>query len=100
MKKPARNEKNLIDHHSTYQAAFQFFYPNEYCIVTQDIIQSTKLNKFLYLENYKNLIDNLLISMQQDIKKIITQQLLNLIPPTISISNNAIYIAYNILISC
>ena len=41
--------------------------------------------------------------MQQDIKKIITQQLLNLIPPTISISNNAIlnipkdqYIAYNV----
>ncbi len=107
MKKPARNEKDLIGHHSTYWAAFQFFYSNKYCIATQDIIQFIKLNKFLYLKNYKNLIDNLLISMQQDIKKIITQQLLNLIPPTIFISNNAIlniskdqYIAYNILISC
>ncbi len=91
----------------TYRAAFQSLYPNEYTIATQDIIQSSRLRKSLYLENYKNLIDNLLISMQQNIKTIIRQQLSNLIPPIISISDNAVlnipqdqYQTYNILISC
>ena len=40
--------------------------------------------------NLTNLIDNLLISAHQNIKIIIKQQLINLIPQTISISNNAI----------
>ena len=91
----------------TYRAAFQSFYPNEYNNAIQDIFQSTTLKKSLYLENYKNLIDNLLISTHQDIKIIIKQQLINLIPQTISISNNTIlntlkdqYIAYNILTAC
>jgi len=55
----------------TYRAAFQSFYPNEYNNAIQDIFQSTTLKKSLYLENYKNLIDNLLISAYQDIKIII-----------------------------
>jgi hypothetical protein len=107
LKKPSRTETDLKNNHLTYRAAFQSFYPNEYNNAIQDIFQSTTLKKSLYLENYKNLIDNLLISVHQDIKIIIKQQLINLIPQTISISNNAIlntpkdqYIAYNILTAC
>jgi len=107
LKKPSRTETDLKNNHLTYRAAFQSFYPNEYNNAIQDIFQSTTLKKSLYLENYKNLIDNLLISTHQDIKIIIKQQLINLIPQTISISNNTIlntpkdqYIAYNILTAC
>jgi hypothetical protein len=70
--------------------SFQILYSNEYIIATQDIVQSSKLKNSLYLENYKNLIDNLLISMKQSLKTIIGQQLSNLISSKISISNNAI----------
>src|SRR6266542_1513890 len=63
LKKLSRSEQDLIDNHSTYREAFQSFYPYEYSIITQDIIQSTKLKKSLYLDNYKNLINNILISV-------------------------------------
>ena len=65
------------------------------------------MKKSLYLDNYKNLINNILISVQQNIQNIIGQQLLNLIPSITSVSNNSVltisedqYLAYNILTSC
>ena len=105
--KSARSENELKGNHSTYRSAFQYFYPSEYTIATQDVINGTNLSHSLYSRNYKNLIDNLLTSMQQNIKDIIGKQLCNLIPKPIIISDNEVlntppdqYEVYNIITTC
>jgi polynucleotide 5'-kinase involved in rRNA processing len=79
----------------------------EYTMATQDIINATNLSHSLYSRNYKDLIDNLLISTQQNIKDVIGRQLCNLIPKPILISSNEVlntpqdqYEVYNIITTC
>src|SRR5436305_5340537 len=104
--RPARSEDELKINYTTYQSAFQYFYLREYAIATQDIINATRLSHSSYSRNYRNLIDNLLISVQQDIKEIIGKQLCNLIPKPIIITDNEVlntpqdqYEVYNIITS-
>ena len=104
--RPARSEDELKINHTTYQSAFQYFYSREYAIAIQDIINATRLLHSSYSRNYRNLIDNLLISVQQDIKEIIGKQLCNLIPKPIIITDNEVlntpqdqYEVYNIITS-
>jgi len=73
----------------------------------QDRIDGTNLLHSLYSRNYRNLINNLLISVQQNIKDIIGKQLYNLISKPIFISNNEVlntsqdqYEVYNIITTC
>ncbi|RHZ82347.1 hypothetical protein Glove_109g224 [Diversispora epigaea] len=91
---PIWNEEQLTDEYTNYRSRFQAEFPRIYQSITTTIQHTSEMLVLQYSQNYQNLIDNLTVSLHDNLWKS-EFRISNLIQSTINLINSKIGTSQN-----